>query len=141
MLSVAVSGCASMGRSVGLGAGAGAAAGATTGALVHGEDRGKAALIGGLIGAGVGAGSSFLIHKGLESRDSSVRNETLLNLDKFGVTGVSNHRGGRSRPAITFPVVEEQQVETQVKGKKLIEGHRVWVISEDPKWMLEEPSK
>lgn len=46
----------------------------------------KGAVLGGIVG-GV---ASYLIHGSLESRDSRVRKETLLNLEKFDVMGRGN---------------------------------------------------
>ena len=35
-----------------------------------------------------------------------------------------------------MPKVEVEWVDTQVKGKRLVEGLRVWVVTEDPQWVF-----
>ena len=66
----------------------GVATGAATGAIINhsiDRDNSSAATNGALAGAVVGLAASYFIHDGLENRDSRVRRETLLNLDKFNV--------------------------------------------------------
>lgn len=129
-----LAGCASMKESVITGVGVGAASGAATGSMASPANRKKGALTGALIGAAIGGISSYFIHDGLKKRDGQVRRETLFNLDKFNVSsprGVST--GGQH--GLTMPVVESQWIDTQVKGKQLVEGHRIWLITEDPQWV------
>ena len=127
-------GCSTMRDSLVVGTTSGAAAGALAGASMNEQSRGKGALQGALVGGAISAVASYFIHKGLEKRDSKVRRETLFNLDKFGVDYPQNFSQDYS-PSISKPVVESQWIDTQVKGKKLIEGHRVWIISEEPQWL------
>lgn len=129
-----LSGCATTGGSVLLGASAGAAAGAGVGSVASPESRSQGAVTGALIGAVVGGLSGLFVHKTLESRDNQTRRETLFNLEKFNV---SSPRGASSSDGhgLTMPVVESQWVDTEVQGKKLVEGHRVWVITEEPQWV------
>lgn len=133
------SGCATLAGSVAIGTGSGVAVGATVGAVAASEDRVLGAVVGSLIGAGVGALSSLLIHKGVESRDANIRKETLFNLEKFGVSGVP--RMGSSVPAISFGVVDEQKIETHRQGNKVVEGHRIWILSDDSSIQYSEADK
>jgi len=139
MLSFALGGCATTKNSVLLGLGTGATTGAVSGAMLYQKNKGKAALAGAAIGATIGGIASYFIHKGMVNRDKQVRRETLFNLEKYGVNGVSSSHNGA--PAISFPVVEQHQVEAQVKGKKLVGRHKVWVISEDSHWILDGNKK
>ncbi len=123
------SGCATMRDSMILGAGSGFAAGAVTGAMASSESKGTGAMIGGAIGAGVGLVAAYFTHKSLEDRDSKIRKDTLFSLEKFGVSDVPNQSS--AVPAISFRVIEEQKVETNRQGNKVIEGHRIWILSDD----------
>ena len=82
-------GCSTMKRSLATGAAAGTATGAATGIAVGSatkvKDGGGVVLQSALIGALLGLSSSWFIHGHLEKRDGKVINETLLNLEKFGV--------------------------------------------------------
>lgn len=127
-------GCSTMRDSLVVGTTSGAAAGAIAGASMNKQARRKGALQGALVGGAISAVASYFIHKGLEKRDNKVRRKTLFNLDKFGVDYPQNFSQDYS-PTISKPVVESQWIDTQVKGKKLIEGHRVWIISEEPQWL------
>ena len=118
-------GCSTMKESLILGVSTGAIAGASLN-----KNKKKGALIGGAI-TGL---ATYFIYKGLKKRDQKIRRETLFNLDKFGVDYPKNYSSGNN-PGLSMPVVESQWVDTQVQGKKLVEGHRVWMISEEPQWI------
>ena len=126
-------GCSTMRESLTLGVSTGAATGAVAGASLS-KNRGQGALKGALVGGAISGIASYFIHKGLKKRDQKTRRETLFNLDKFGVDYPKNY-SQENGPGLSKPVVESQWVDTQVQGKKLIEGHRVWIISEDPQWI------
>lgn len=140
LLAGSLIGCSTMRESLVLGAGTGVATGAVTGAIMSSEHRGQGALIGALVGGAIGSISSYFIHKGVESRDEKVRRDTLFNLEKFNVSAPNTGSSDRG-PRLSMPVVEGQWVDTQVQGKKLVEGHRVWVISEEPQWMPDQRKK
>ena len=125
--------CSTMKESLTLGVASGAATGAVAGASLH-KNSAKGALQGALLGGAISGIASYFIHKGLKKRDQKIRRNTLFNLDKFGVDYPKNYSAG-GNPALSMPVVDSQWVDTQVKGKKLIEGHRVWVNSEEPQWI------
>ena len=87
-----------------------------------------------IVGA-IGGIASYFLHKGLEQRDDSTRRDTLFNLEKFNVSTPSSYQSSATGgPGLTAPRVDAQWVDTQVQGKKLIEGHRVWTITEDVQW-------
>lgn len=135
---VGSTGCATMKESVLLGIGSGAAGGSIIGATANFEDRGSGAIAGSLVGAVVGGLTSYFIHQGLESRDAEIRKDTLFGLDKFGVQGVP--KGSSAVPSVSFRVLEEQRIDTHRKGNRVIEGHRVWVLSDDSSVQLNEGS-
>ena len=138
-MAILTTGCSSMKESLTLGIGTGVATGAVAGSTLS-SNRGKGALKGALIGGAVSGVISYFIHKGLDKRDQKTRRDTLFNLDKFGVDYPKNYSTGNN-PGLSMPVVESQWVDTQVQGKKLVEGHRVWVISEEPQWIPNQELK
>ncbi len=96
--------------------------------------RQRGALVGALSGAIIGGIASYYIHQGLNDRDEEVRKKTLFNLDKFNVTTpMSGINGGYH--GLTMPAVESEWVATKVEGKKLVEGHKVWIITEEAQWI------
>lgn len=131
--------CSTMKGSLMTGIGTGAALGAGGGAVTGSKNKGKSAATGALIGAAVGGLTSYFFHKHQKKKEDRVRRETLFNLDKHNVSMprgyTAQHGVGHG---VTMPVVESEWVETQVKGKKLVEGHRIWIITEDAQWL---PSK
>ena len=132
-LAILTTGCSTMRESLTLGISTGAATGAVAGASLN-KNKGKGALQGALVGGAISGIASYFLHKGLKKRDQKTRRETLFNLDKFGVDYPKNYSTGNG-PGLSMPVVESEWVDTQVKGKKLVEGHRVWIISEEPQWI------
>jgi len=128
-------GCSTMRNSISVGIGSGAFAGAVSGAAFTDGNKGKAAFQGALIGGAIGGIASYFIHGSLQKRDENIRRETLFNLDKFNVSASTSFSTAGNGPGITVPKVEAQWIDTQVQGKKLVEGHRVWVITEDPQWV------
>ena len=132
-LAILTTGCSTMRESLTLGISTGAATGAVAGASLN-KNKGKGALQGALVGGAISGIASYFLHKGLKKRDQKTRRETLFNLDKFGVDYPKNYSRGNG-PGLSMPVVESEWVDTQVKGKKLVEGHRVWIISEEPQWI------
>ncbi len=126
-------GCSTMRDSLIVGTTTGMATGAAAGAALSKNNKNQGALKGALITGAIGGIASYFIHKGLKKRDSKVRKDTLFNLEKFGVGGVPQNFS--NNPYLTKPAIDSQWVDTRVEGKKLIEGHRVWVITEDSKWL------
>lgn len=137
-----LSSCSSLKDSLVTGVSSGAAMGASAGALSSSKDKGKAALTGGLLGAAVGGLAGYLFHKQVKKKEERTRRETLFNLDKHdvsypqGFTPQSSYGHG-----VTMPVVESEWIETQVKGKSLVEGHRIWRITEESQWVPETKKK
>jgi len=90
MMTLVMSGCASITKSTFLGVGTGLAVGGATGAMTDKHNRGQAALTSALIMGVIGGVAGYFGHQELESRDADVRKETLFNLEKYGVSGFSN---------------------------------------------------
>lgn len=133
ILSTILTSCSSVRKSVSLGVGTGM----TTGLLLGNGDS-KKTKTGLAIGAVVGGIASYFIHKGIEKRDTETRKETLFNLDKFGTYGrIKTSTSNNSAPfSLTPAQVEEEFIETHVEdGRRLIEAHRVWTISNDSQWI------
>lgn len=140
IMMVSLAGCSTMKESLVLGIGSGAATGAITGSVIVDKNRGQAALQGALLGGVIGGIASYFIHGSVQKRDDLIRRETLFNLEKFNVSAPSPSSysipfSQGSGPEITSPKVEMQWIDTQVQGKKLIEGHRVWIMTEDAQWI------
>ena len=136
--SILLSGCSTPSDSIILGSLSGAGAGAAIGSI--GEGQSERTFTGAAIGAAVGGLGAFLIHKGLEKREDRLRRETLLNLEKYEVSVPQGALNSVSIPAgdghaLTRPVVDVQWIETNIEGDKLIEGHRIWRITEKSKWL------
>ncbi|MDH5581849.1 MAG: hypothetical protein OEY33_08065 [Bdellovibrionales bacterium] len=131
--------CSSVSRSVGFGASVGALSGVLPGLVLNFRDKSKATSIGLLAGGALGAVGGYFVHRGLESRDSDVRKRTLLNLEEFGVSIPKNEV--INSPTLTKPIIESRWIDSEVQGKKLIEGHREWIISEEPKWVPNEQNE
>ena len=127
-------GCASIKKSITLGMVAGGTGGALSGGLIAQKRRGEAALTMGVIAALMGGASGYFIHRRIEKYGGKVRRETILNLESFSRGGMIPVSGNVPWPSP--PKVEEYEIAPKVEGKKLIGGHKVWVIKE-AKWPLE----
>lgn len=140
-----ISSCSTMKESVSLGILTGAGTGAISGALIsrNNPKPEKGAAIGAAVGAAVGGIASYFIHQGLENRDSSVRKDTLFNLDTHGISTPKGTPSNPSKdhPELSQPSVEELYVEPHAEGRKFIGGHSVWIINEDPTWKESGTSK
>lgn len=126
-------GCTTMKESLLLGGVSGAATGAAINNSVD-RDNPNAATNGALAGVVVGLAASYFIHEGLEKRDSRVRRETLLNLDKFNVSHPAVQESDEDF-YVTAPKVETQCFDSDVRGNKLIEAHCESVIVDRPEWV------
>ena len=131
-------GCATVGKSILLGTATGAMAGASSGAYWGVQNREKYALQAALWTGALGGIAGYFAHEALEKRDQKIREATLFNIDKFGI-GPAPPPEGTEGPVLIAPKVEARWMGTQVQGKKLIEGHRVWVITEDSGWPANQP--
>jgi hypothetical protein len=129
--------CSTTGKSVATGAIAGAGVGAGTGLFHPQETRGEAVAISAGIGAVVGGVAGYLIHGSLKDRDTKVRKTTLFNLESHGIerptTGVPV---SDFRMLLSNPSVEMEWVETHIDGPKLVQGHKVFTITEGSRWNL-----
>ena len=127
-------GCSTMNKSLLTGMGAGAVSGAVVGSNMTKNDRRKGAATGALVGIVLGGITSYFIHKEVEKREQKARRETLFNLDKFDVNTPPGFHPSTAH-GLTQPKIESDWVPTRVEGKKLIEGHKVWVITDEPRWI------
>lgn len=133
MVVIPLMGCTTMKESLLLGAVSGAATGAVINNSVD-RDNPNASTNGAIAGAVVGLAASYLIHDGLEKRDSKVRRETLLNLDKFNVSHPQIQEDDPDY-VVTAPKIETQCFDSDVRGNKLIEAHCESVIVDRPEWV------
>ena len=135
LIAVVSTGCSTLNKSVMTGVGIGGAAGAVVGSNTSGgKNKSKSAAIGAVTGAVISGIAGYFIHKGIEKRDEDVRRETLFNLDKYDVSTPSGFRTS-SAHGLTAPRIESEWVPTRVEGKRLIEGHKIWVISDEARWV------
>ena len=125
--------CSTMKRTLITGAITGTTTGTFAGAMMARKDKKEASLKGAFVGGILGLALSWLAQKGLEKRDYKTRKEMLLELERFGNRKPKTK--GKSGPALSGPVVDSEWVETKVEGNKLIEGHRIWIIKENPQWV------
>tara|TARA_B110001454_G_scaffold219192_1_gene251125 strand:- start:11831 stop:12256 length:426 start_codon:yes stop_codon:yes gene_type:complete len=135
-------GCATMKESLLLGTGIGAISGAVLNSQID-RDNDNAKNNGAMIGAVVGLATSYFIHGSLEDRDNRVRQETLLNLDRFNVSrpSIASGEDDPSDYFVTQPRVETQCFDSDVRGNKLIEAHCESVIVERPEWAKRHKKK
>jgi uncharacterized protein YceK len=133
ILLITLTGCSSVRKSISFGVVTGAVSG-----MVLANGNTQKAQTGLAIGALVGGITSYFIHEGLEKRDASIRKKTLFNLDKFGVFGQvkASSRTNSAPYSLSPAMVEQDYIETHVEDNgRLIEGHRIWTISQDSQWM------
>ena len=116
LTTVFINGCATVTRSTLLGIGTGAAVGAVGGSILSQQDKSQAALNSALVMAVIGGVAGYFTHKAVEDRDAHVRQETLFNLEKFGVSGF----GGDS------------SFDSDAGSRQ-----KVLVITDDPNWTKE----
>ena len=125
-----------MTKSVLLGAGSGAAIGGLTGKALSEDEAGNGVTFGAITGAIVGGLTGHLIKQKLDKRDQQVRRETLFNLEKFDVSTPQGRAFSQgSYHGLTAPKIETEWVPTRVEGKKLVEGHKVWIITDEAQWI------
>jgi hypothetical protein len=98
----------------------GAAVGAASGALLDHQDSGRGAWTGAAAMGVAGGIAGYFTHQGMEDRDAHVRQDTLFNLEKYGVSGFY---GGTVTPS-------ESPNENGANRK-------VFVITDDPDWNKE----
>jgi hypothetical protein len=132
------SGCATMKESILTGVATGAVAGLALGPAI--DRKSPDAMVGGaLIGAAVGGIASYFVHKGLEDRDSTVRKETLFNLDKYNVSRPNTNSDYEY--GLAAPSVETECYDTEVKGDKLVQAHCESRIIGTPEWVKSQGRK
>ncbi len=120
-----------------MGLGLGAATGAMVGATTK-RNRKKWILHGLFIGATIGGTSSYIIHNSLKSRDEAVRKETLFELEKFSSllsTEKEPSENGVHDFLVAPPGISKECFDWEIRNKKLVEGHCVWIIDRDSSWV------
>ena len=115
-------------------AGVGGTAGAVIGSKITGKNKKKSTIAGALIGAAVSGLAGFIFHRSVEKKEDKIRRETLFNLDRFDVSTPQGF-GFSTAHGVTAPKIESEWIPTRVQGKKLIEGHKVWLITDETKWV------
>jgi len=129
-------GCTTMKESLLLGTLTGALTGAVINKTVD-RDNSNATNNGALAGAIIGLASSYFIHEGIEKRDSRIRRETLLNLDRFNVSHPKSELEDEDY-FVSSPRIETQCFDSDIKGNKLIEAHCESVIVDRPEWIKKQ---
>ncbi len=127
--------CSTMRKTLVAGAAVGATTGTFAGATAARKDKKEAALKGALIGGLLGAVMGWFTHKRLEKRDYKTRRELLLKLERLGSPSKKLQSQGDLGPSLSEPVVDSEWRDARIEGNKLIEGHRVWIIKENPQWV------
>ena len=130
-------GCATANRSILMGTAAGAAAGAFIGPGFSPKNKKNNAAAGTLVGALLGMAVGGYVHDKLEKRDDRTRRQLILNLEKHGIGDARREPPRGETPLLAKPSVNSQWVGTRIEGDRLIEGHRVWIIEENAKWVGE----
>ena len=111
-------GCATQSESITFGLGLGAATGAGMGSLVKPGDL-KAAAVSTAIGAAIGAGFGYLAHRGKEQKGTSIPPPT------------------QKPPKLASPKFRSIWVPSKIEGDQFVEGHRVYIIEDQGKWVSE----
>ena len=132
--------CASTGKSIALGSATGAVAGTVNGVALFPINTKKGMVKGALIGGVAGGLLGWFVHGWLEKRNAKIRRDTILGITQSDVLNAPWDKENPSL-AITKPIVEGRWVEPKIKGKKLIEGHKEWRISEDSRWVFPQDIK
>ena len=126
--------------SASVGAGVGATVGNVTGNRFSLENRMRTTAIGALTGAVISGAMGYFIHKLREKRDVKIRRQTLFDLDKYDVSMPKGFETS-SYHGLTIPKVQSEWVPTRVEGKKLIEGHKIFLITDEAQWIPNQELK
>lgn len=86
-----LNGCSTLRDSLILGTGTGLVAGGVVGNQMPG-DKGENAIKGAVLGGAFAALATYIVHGSLEKRDSGVRRDTLMNLERYEVLGIDGMR-------------------------------------------------
>ena len=144
-LSIGGTGCATMERSVTFGVVTGAMSGALANDRLAKRDRSQAIVQGAIFMGIVGGLSGYWIHRRMDLRERKTRRRLLFDLDKWGLQSPKISPIGMPdlsrEPHLTLPKMESEWVEPQVRGKRFIEGHRVWIMTEEPQWIIPDEDK
>lgn len=133
-------GCSTMNQTVLTSAGVGATAGAVVSHNTGSGSSMKKTAVGALTGAVISGVIGYFIHKRIEKRDAKVRRDTLFNLDKHDVSMPQGFNFS-SAHGLTTPKIESEWVPTRVEGKRLIEGHKIWLITDEARWIPSQELK
>ena len=89
-MALIMTGCSTITKSTLLGIGTGATVGGASGALIAKHNSSQAVLTSALFMGVVGGIAGYFGHQELERRDAEVRHDALFNLEKYGVSGLSD---------------------------------------------------
>jgi hypothetical protein len=89
-MALLMTGCSTITKSTFLGIGTGATVGAASGALIAKHNSAQAVLTSAIFIGVVGGIAGYFGHQELEKRDYDVRHDALFNLEKYGVSGLSD---------------------------------------------------
>lgn len=115
VVTMTLNGCSTVTKSTLVGITTGAAVAAGSGAVLSQQDKAQVVLTSALVMGAVGGIAGYFTHKGLEARDAETRQETLFNLEKYGVSGLTE---------------SSQAYESNGRQKVLI-------LTDDPNWSKE----
>ena len=115
-------GCETVKESTLLGIGIGSIVGSAVGAASSNDNSSKRALTGAAAGAAIGGLAGYL-HKKENSVD--------------GIPSPIGTGHSTDIPNMTMPKVRRVWVPDQIKGKKLVKGHFIYIIEKEGRWKVE----
>ncbi|MBF0362731.1 MAG: hypothetical protein HQK49_17060 [Oligoflexia bacterium] len=139
-LSLNLLSCSTIERSVSLGAISGVATGAIVAPGFVRHEKKQALVIGAITGLAIGGIAGYFTHKGLENRDEKIRKETLFNMENYGLQKPLGPKDD-TPPSVLNPKVEKVWVEPKIENGKYIQGHFIWVITDEARWNEGEMKK
>ncbi len=128
-LSLALTGCATSGKSVALGGAIGAGTGAVLGGIAdpgkNGEYRTRNVVVGSALGGMAGMMAGSILYESTEDQ----KREAFLK----GQASAPQPKPG-AMPSLKNPRVESRWVEGRIVGNRYIEGHFEYIIIEPARW-------
>ena len=116
-----LSSCETVDKSTLLGIGIGSVIGSAAGAASSHENSNKRAMVGAATGAAIGGLAGFLGHKE-KPKQLSINRESSSEVGDI--------------PSLTMPKIRRVWVPDQIKGKKLVKGHFIYIIEKEGQWRV-----